>query len=189
MPGWIKNGMLGCVVAMMATASAVAATVPEPEGYRMESYRSDVPQTLSGATVLDTKKAIALWKDKAAVFIDVLPHDPKPANLPVGTIWKEKLRQNIPGSAWLANTGYGVLNSQTETYFRDALRELLGEDKDRKVAFYCQERCWMSWNAAKRAVSWGYRSVYWYPPGSDGWIAAGQPTENATPYKLQITRP
>jgi rhodanese-related sulfurtransferase len=30
----------------------------------------------------------------------------------------------------------------------------------------------MSWNAAKRAASWGYRRVYWYRDGTDGWEAA-----------------
>eukprot|EP01132_Coremiostelium_polycephalum_P006404 gene6404-7956_t len=147
---------------------------PEPEGYRTEMYRAPVPATLKGAKVVTTDEAVALWKDKETVFIDVLPYDPKPANLPAGTIWRDKMREDIPGSIWLANTGYGILNKETEAYFRKGLESRLGHEKNRRVLFYCMENCWMSWNAAKRAVEWGYRSVFWYPLGTDGWIAAGQ---------------
>ena len=31
----------------------------------------------------------------------------------------------------------------------------------------------MSWNAAKRALSWGYSNVAWYPDGTDGWRTPG----------------
>ena len=39
----------------------------------------------------------------------------------------------------------------------------------------------MSWNAAKRAASWGYKQIYWYPDGIDGWDAANLPTADAEP--------
>ena len=38
------------------------------------------------------------------------------------------------------------------------------------------------WNAAKRAVEWGYSSVIWYPLGSDGWESANLPLEENKPY-------
>lgn len=180
-------GIAGLLSVTLA-APLAAGSAPEPAEYRTENYRADVPATIKGATVVSTEEAIALWQEKAAVFIDVLPHDEKPRNLPEGTIWREKVRENIPGSVWLANVGYGVLNKETETYFRKALKALLGDDKDRKVLFYCLENCWMSWNAAKRAVEWGYRSVFWYPFGTDGWIAAKQPTEKSVPLQIEILR-
>jgi rhodanese-related sulfurtransferase len=31
----------------------------------------------------------------------------------------------------------------------------------------------MSWNAAKRALSYGYTHVFWYRDGSDGWQEIG----------------
>ena len=40
---------------------------------------------------------------------------------------------------------------------------------------YCQADCWMSWNAAKRLLSYGYSNVAWYPEGTDGWERAGLP--------------
>jgi PQQ-dependent catabolism-associated CXXCW motif protein len=44
---------------------------------------------------------------------------------------------------------------------------------------YCHERCWLSWNAAKRAIRYGYRNVYWFPDGIEGWRAAGFETATA----------
>jgi hypothetical protein len=34
-----------------------------------------------------------------------------------------------------------------------------GGNEGKSVAFYCKADCWMSWNAAKRAISYGYRDV------------------------------
>ena len=39
----------------------------------------------------------------------------------------------------------------------------------------------MSWNAARRAVAWGYDSVIWYPDGTDEWEAAGLPLAPSSP--------
>lgn len=179
---WIKTAFLaGLLLCSMPPAHAEG--VPEPTGYRTENYRAPVPDTVKGGTVVTLDEAVVLWKEKGAVFLDVLPHDPKPQNLPAGTIWKEKLREDIPGSIWLANVGYGVLNQEMNNYFMAALEALTRGDKERKILFYCQRDCWMSWNAARRAADWGYRSVLWYPAGTDGWRAAGLPLEKQTPYE------
>lgn len=170
---------VSAMILLVAAANGTAGSVPEPPGYRMENYRAEVPDTLNGARVVGTEEVVRLWKEGSAVFIDVLPHNPKPPDLPPGTIWKEKARENIPGSIWLANVGYGVLNAEMEAFFRKHLERLAEGEK--ALVFYCQQKCWMSWNAAKRAVEWGYRSVLWYPLGTDGWIAAGQPSEKAVP--------
>jgi PQQ-dependent catabolism-associated CXXCW motif protein len=161
---------------------AFAGGVEEPAGYRMDDYRAPVPDTLRGAKVVTTSEAEALWREKKAVFFDVMPQAPKPANLPAGTIWKEKIRKDIPGSVWLANVGYGAISAETAEYFRQGLAANTGSDKSRTILFYCMTDCWMSWNAAKRALEWGYGSVVWYPLGSDGWESANLPLEENTPY-------
>jgi PQQ-dependent catabolism-associated CXXCW motif protein len=46
---------------------------------------------------------------------------------------------------------------------------------------YCLADCWMSWNAAKRALADGYANVAWYPDGTDGWERANLPTEETQP--------
>ena len=100
---------------------ALAGEVAEPAGYRMDEYRAPVPDTLQGATVVTTAEAEALWRSSKAVFFDVMPHTPKPANLPAGTIWRDKVRKDIPGSIWLANVGYGAISEETAGYFREGL--------------------------------------------------------------------
>ena len=91
----------------------------------MEDYRAPVPDTLQGAQVVTTAEAEALWRDKKAVFFDVMPNVPKPANLPAGTIWRDKVRTDIPGSVWLPNVGYGAITEETADYFRDGLAATL----------------------------------------------------------------
>lgn len=153
----------------------------EPDGYRMEEYRAPTPATLHGAAVIDTDAAARLWRGKAALFVDVMPRDVKPANLPAGTIWRDKKRDDIPGSVWLPNVGYGALNAQMDGYFRGGLESITEGRHDAPLVFYCQTECWMSWNAAKRALEYGFSNVSWYPGGSDGWAKAGLPLEAAVP--------
>ncbi len=165
--------------------TAWAGGVAEPVGYRMDDYRAPVPDTLRGACVVTTAEAEALWHGKQTVFLDVMPRAPKPANLPAGTIWRDAVRTDIPGSLWLANVGYGALSPEAAAYFRRSLETVTGADKTRAVLFYCKTDCWMSWNAARRAVEWGYGSVLWYPPGADGWEAAGLPVAENKPYEAE----
>jgi PQQ-dependent catabolism-associated CXXCW motif protein len=166
------------------TEPAWAGGVDEPAGYRLDEYRAPVPETLQGATVATTEEAEALWRAKKVVFFDVMPNTPKPTNLPAGTIWRDKVRKDIPGSIWLANVGYGAISEETASYFRQGLAAAAGTDKSRAILFYCMTNCWMSWNAAKRAVEWGYSSVIWYPLGTDGWEAANLPLEENKPYAM-----
>jgi PQQ-dependent catabolism-associated CXXCW motif protein len=154
---------------------------PEPEGYRTDNYRAPVPATLAGARVLATGEAEAIWRAGAGVFIDVLPHAPKPQNLPAGTIWREKPRLNIPGSIWLPDTGYGTLAAATDDYLRHGLARASGGNRATLLVIYCLADCWMSWNVAKRALSYGYRNVAWYPEGTDGWQRADLPAAESQP--------
>jgi PQQ-dependent catabolism-associated CXXCW motif protein len=177
-----KGTILLLAASIMGLAQpAFAGAVREPAGYRMDDYRAPVPDTLRGAKVVATAEAEELWRKKEAVFLDVMPYTPKPANLPAGTIWRDKVRDDIPGSLWLANVGYGALSPETEAYFRHALEKVTGNDKSRPILFYCMTGCWMSWNAAKRAVEWGYGSVIWYPLGADGWGKEGLPLKENRP--------
>jgi PQQ-dependent catabolism-associated CXXCW motif protein len=179
----IKGRFLAFVLAMLvlAPASVPGEDIAEPEGYRTENYRAPTPATLKGARVVTTSEAQQIWKDGGAVFLDVLPHAPRPANLPPGTIWREKPRLNIPGSVWLADTGYGALAPVTENYLRTNVERISGGDRAKMLVVYCQRACWMSWNAAKRIVSMGYINIAWYPDGTDGWEEANLPLQESTP--------
>ncbi|WP_299081626.1 PQQ-dependent catabolism-associated CXXCW motif protein [uncultured Ruegeria sp.] len=165
---------------LMATA-ATAQTVPEPSDYRMDHYRAPVPDQITGGAAIGPEEAHALWQEQSAVFVDVLPQAPKPAKLPKGTIWRDKPRNSIPGAIWLPNVGYGAIADVTADYFRKGLEEATDGDTSRAVVFFCLEDCWMSWNAARRAIEWGYGSVYWLPEGTDGWVLWGYPLERVKP--------
>jgi PQQ-dependent catabolism-associated CXXCW motif protein len=101
--------------------------------------------------------------------------------LPAGTLWRPKPRLDLPGSIWLPDTGYGALAPQVERYFFDALARASGGDKTKPILLYCQRDCWMSWNAAKRALQAGYTNVIWYPEGTEGWSEENYPLEERRP--------
>jgi PQQ-dependent catabolism-associated CXXCW motif protein len=179
MTGYGASVLLALMV--LADTACAQQLVPEPEGYRTEDYRSPVPETLAGARVLTTAEAEAIWRAKTGVFVDVLPRPPKPANLPAGTVWRDRPRFNIPGSIWLPDTGYGELAASTESYLRQGLLRASGGNRGALIVVYCQADCWMSWNAAKRTLSYGYTNVAWYPDGTDGWEHSNLPTDEAQP--------
>ena len=164
-----------------AIVDARAAEVLEPDGYRLEDYRAPTPATLRGAAAIGTQEAEKIWRSRLASFIDVLPRPPRPRNLPEGTLWRDKPRANIPDSIWLPDTGYGELAPSMADYFAKGLEKATGGDRARLIVLYCLADCWMSWNAAKRALALGYPNVAWYRDGTDGWLAAGLPLDDATP--------
>ena len=175
---------IGLLAALLITAIAASGAgaeqrptdrgaPAEPTDYRAGDYRSPTPLTLQGAEVVSGAEAVALWKARAASFIDVLPTPRKPDNLPPQTLWHLPEHLSIPGSAWLPNTGFGVLGPEAAAYFREQLQRLTGGDRTAPLLFYCLRNCWMSWNAAKRAIALGYARVYWFPDGAEGWTEAG----------------
>ncbi|MEM5537925.1 rhodanese-like domain-containing protein [Neptuniibacter pectenicola] len=146
------------------------------EGYRLFRYRSPTPKSSEHATTLTTSSLLELLeKDKTVVLLDVQP-----------LLWNRVFIQNeprlhIPGSIWLPNVGRGELEPEWETYFRSNLAAITSGNKQRPLVIYCRADCWMSWNALKRASSWGYSALYWYRNGSDGWIEDNMDTSVATP--------
>jgi PQQ-dependent catabolism-associated CXXCW motif protein len=170
-------GALGCAC---LRAHGEDAAPPEPDDYRTDDYRAPTPRTLRGARVVTTDEAAVLWRRQDAAFVDVLPRPPRPPNLPSGTIWRDTPRLDIPHSTWLPDTGYGALAPAMEAYFRAGLAKASGGDRRKALVIYCLRDCWMSWNAARRAIAIGYTDVIWYPDGTDGWSGAGLPLAAAT---------
>lgn len=153
----------------------------EPADYRMSEFRTAVPCTLAGAKVVSTEDLRRLLEELSPVLVDVLPSPRRPEGLSEDAIWQPPARSNIPGSVWLPNTGFGVLPLEEEAYLRANLARLTAGDASRPIVFYCLADCWMSWNAARRAMEWGYASVLWYPHGTDGWKDAGLPLAESSP--------
>jgi PQQ-dependent catabolism-associated CXXCW motif protein len=171
------------VVLNTLLVSNLAASVdpPEPQEYRMDDYRARTPAAVAGGTTLDTAAAQRLWQEERAVWIDVLAAPRRPGNFPASAVWLPVPRHDIPGSLWLPDVGRGELSPELEAYFRTNLERATNGRPDTPIVFYCLADCWMSWNAAKRAASWGYRHVFWYRDGTDGWAAANLPLAPAEP--------
>jgi PQQ-dependent catabolism-associated CXXCW motif protein len=180
MSGW--RLVLCFLVCTTPVSPSFSAPPDEPADYRRDNYRSPVPLSLKGALVVETAAAAALAADPRTVFVDVLPQEPRPPRLAPDNVWLPPPHEGIPGSIWLPNVGYGQLSPALLGYFTDALRQMTGGDKQRPLVIYCRSDCWMSWNAAKRALSLGYAHVLWYPEGIEGWRGAGHPVAVLTPF-------
>ena len=170
---------------LITSAALEQPAVPEPAGYRTDNYRAPTPATVAGGKVLDTAGLRALIGRQHPVLVDVLAKQPKPKDRDPAQLWIEPKRDDIPGSVWLPNTGYGDLAPDSRQYLVAALEKLTGGDKAKPVVFYCDKGCWMSWNAAKRAATeLGYTDVYWYPEGVQGWKEAGLDLEPAREFPM-----
>ena len=164
-------------------AAPLAAQVAVPDGYRMSDYDAPVPDDLPGAEVVDDDAAHALWRSGRVAFIDVMPDLPRPKALPADALWLGRARHSVPGAIWLPLAGFGALDAAGQVQFDAGLRYATGGDSDAPVLFLCRDACWMSWNAARRALEQGYTRVFWYPAGSTGWTFWDWPTERLKAFR------
>ncbi len=159
--------------------------IKELEDYRTANYKAPVPMTVAGAGVIDTALQLQdfMANNDGSILLDVYPAPRKPDNLPKTGLWLEPKRQTLPDAIWLANTGMGVLTVKLDKLFQQQLAQLTGGDKDHIVIIFCEPECWHSWNAAKRAVSYGYGNVHWYRQGVAGWQKEGLPVRTKEPVR------
>jgi PQQ-dependent catabolism-associated CXXCW motif protein len=169
------------LVTAASGAAAPAARVAEPEGYWTGEVGAPVPATLKGGHVAHLKAALNLSRQGGAVIVDVSNAPRRPEGLAAGAPWMPVAHQALPGALWIPEAGDGVIAPRIDDYYRSRLAEATHGDWETPLLVYCHERCWLSWNAAKRAMSYGYRRVYWFPEGVEGWTAAGQPTVAVQP--------
>jgi len=176
----IRKSSLDVEEAMLE--SEMGAAVPEPPGYRLDDYRAPVPAGLKDARTVDLDGLKALMAKSDPLLVDVMPTQRKPADRPEGAIWRDPQRKTIKGALWLANMGYGKLPDEIEAAFKEELLRRAGS-LDRPVVLFCEPQCWMSWNAAKRALSYGFRNVVWFPGGVEAWREAGLEEDLVTPWR------
>ncbi len=157
------------------------AAVPEPADFWNGPVNAPTPGTLSGGTVIRASDLAALLKTDRVVVVDVSSSPPRPEKLAPQAVWMPPPHAVIPGSLWFAGVGNGTLDAATDGFYRRRLGEATANDLRRPLVVYCHERCWLSWNAAKRAIRYGYQRVYWFPDGIEGWKAAGFATSVAQP--------
>lgn len=179
-PGGGRGGGARALL-LLAALFCGAGGVAAPEGYRLDDYHAPVPDHVPGGTVLDLAGLRRLIAAEHPLLIDVLPAPRRPEGMRPGMLWMPPPHLDIPGSIWLPDAGRGALAPAFEEWLRATLARLTQGARTTPLVFYCQAECWMSWNAAKRAASYGYTRVYWYPDGVDGWKRAGLPLAPAQP--------
>lgn len=122
------------------------------------------PSTLPGGQVVTTRGLASLMQSRQAPFVvfDVLGGS-------------ESLPNAVP-AAWLSQAG--SFDDATQQQATRLFAQQTQGRKDVALVFYCLSReCWMSYNAALRAVAAGYANVLWYRGGLEAWKASGLPTQ------------
>jgi PQQ-dependent catabolism-associated CXXCW motif protein len=142
--------------------------VPEPGGLWQGPMRGYTPNTVHGASVIDTAALSALLAGAKPVLLDVAPADKKPPSMSPAAPWLP-VHRSIAGAVWMPGAGGGSGDAAFADAFKNRIAELTGGDVDRPVVTFCHPECWGSWNAAKRLAGLAYRQVYWYPEGIEGW--------------------
>src|SRR5205085_3752913 len=117
-----------------------------------------VPATLDGGTVVHAAAVQALLKEPGVVLVDVSEVPRRPEGLAEGAQWLPPQHRDIPGSVWIPGAGRQAITADMDAYYRARLAELTAASRDRAIVLYCHPNCWGSWNAAERALAYGYRS-------------------------------
>jgi PQQ-dependent catabolism-associated CXXCW motif protein len=136
---------------------------------RTGTYDAPTPLTLTGATTIAT-----------AHLRDMLLSAPPPLLIDV---LGGNVTVSLPGAIWLPGAGLGVgTYDQLPPRLAARLAEFTGGDKAKPMVFFCLSKtCWLSHNAAVRAVALGYTHAYWYRGGRNAWQAAGLAMEPVRP--------
>ena len=170
-------------LACVALILAVGAQAAGDEGYadegrdwgiapthrlRQQPYHGPTPLQIPGAQVLQTRQLQQMLAGPGApLLIDVLS---EPGHL------------TLAGALWLSGAGLGTnFLDPVQAVLTQLLARLSGGDKAKPMVFFCAgPQCWLSYNAALRAVAAGYTRVYWYRGGVEAWVAAGLPSARTT---------
>ena len=164
--------------AAVGAEKAATEHVDEPTGFWRGDTDAPVPASIQGGQVVQLAGLQKLIQSGNALIVDV-------STAPRKTGWTRTRCPLAAGAASsaapsLVDTGCGSGGPRVTPEFDAFLRDRIGAaargDHDRPVVVYCHKRCWLSWNGAKRLIAYGYRQVYWYPDGIEGWRAAKLPT-------------
>ncbi len=139
---------------------------------RINNYEGPTPTTITGARTITTPQLRDLLaSSNPPVLIDVLGGTPQ---------------DSLPGAILFTQAGLGTSYAdQVQQRLAGHLAQLTHGNLRAPIVFFCLSKtCWLSHNAAVRAIALGYTNVMWYRGGRNAWIAAGLPMEPvyATPF-------
>ena len=130
--------------------------VPPATQLRTVGYHGPTPTRIPGGKVVATGELKALLEQPQRPYlIDVLGGG---------------VHRTIAGAFWMLGSGDGEMSKDEEARFAKAIGAFAGGDKNRAMVFYCVDsECWLSYNAALRAIALGYTNVMWYRGGIASW--------------------
>ena len=178
--------MIRAAWALLAIPAAVAAqSTPDIDpvsGYRVAHYRAVVPSAPEGVERIDAARVADMIGRRHAILIDVMPAEGGVRD-PVTGQWRlAEPRESLPGSHWFPEAGRGKLDPGIARWFGEGIASLRSKTAARPLILFCLADCWMSWNAARRLHLDGYRNVYWFADGTDGWRDLGKPLVAVQPF-------
>ncbi len=142
-----------------------------PQPGLQTNLHGPTPTSIPGGQLITTDRLLALYQQAGAGGLLVF-HVLGPGPM-------------LPGAQQAALASQpGTFEDATQQEFGRYLQQVTQGKPSRPMVFYCQgPHCWMSYNAALRAIHLGYRQVYWYRGGMEAWdraqqLAAGNATGN-----------
>jgi PQQ-dependent catabolism-associated CXXCW motif protein len=143
--------------------------VPPRSQLRTVEYHAPTPvQIPGGRVVATTALSEMMQKEPRPYLIDVLGGGE---------------HRTISGAFWMIGAGAGDMSRDEERRFVEALNKFAAGDKKRPLVFFCVDsQCWLSYNAALRAIAAGYSNVMWYRGGVAAWREAGLGLATSEPF-------
>lgn len=150
-------------------------------GYRIAAYRGVVPAPPPGVPRIDDRQAAALQRRGKALFLDVTPAAGGHRDADTGLWHLAEPHATIPGAHWFPEAGRGPADPAIDGWFARGVARLAHGSHDRALVAFCLADCWMSWNASWKLRRLGYRQIFWYANGADGWRDMDRPLVPARP--------
>lgn len=138
--------------------------VPPTRELRLAELSSPTPLEIPGARLISTaelRRLVQAPLEERPLLFDVLG--------------AENAHDSLPGAIWLPGAGRGAsFDDEIQARLEKLLAFTLRGNPARPLVFFCSSpRCWLSYNAALRAVRLGYSNVRWYRGGIEAWGASG----------------
>jgi PQQ-dependent catabolism-associated CXXCW motif protein len=128
---------------------------------RLKDFSAPTPLEIPGARIITTAELRRLLREgQPPVLLDVIAGEG---------------HASLPGAIWLPGAGRGSsFEDDIQARLAVALQAATKSDTGAPLVFLCAgPRCWLSYNAALRAVRLGYSDVRWYRGGIEAWGAGG----------------
>lgn len=168
----------------LGAAQVLAQAGMKPGGYAEESRDWGVPPTAQLRTVgYHSPTPLQIPGGKVVTTLelkDMMERQPRPYLIDV---LGGNVHRTIAGAFWMIGAGAGDMSMDEEKRFAAAIANFAGGDKGRPMAFFCIDaECWLSYNAALRAIALGYTNVMWYRGGIAAWRIADLPMAQSDPF-------